>query len=88
VSARVEIDDIGRHRSEVDDVCPPPRYPADQPFKELGRREPAVPAHRNRPAICQVDESGTDQLVELGIDLTRVGAAADVICLEDDFGFH
>jgi hypothetical protein len=88
IGAGIEVDRIGGDLTHVDDVATGRPDPLTQSGREPGTRPAAIPADRHSGSTQPVDQGDAGEPIELGVELSGVGATADVICLEDGLGIQ
>ena len=88
VGTRVVIHGVGRDLPEVDHVGACRRDAPSQTLEQPWRTRSDVAPHRNPVRVEQLDQRGADQLAQCCVEITGVGAAADVVGLEHAIGSH
>ena len=88
VFARVEIDQIGRHQTEIHHICADGGDPVHQCIEQCDRRLPTVPSYCDLVAVDQRHKGTADLPVQIRGQFPVVRAPAHVIGLEYGVGAH
>ena len=83
-----EIDDIRRHLTQREHAGPLADHPLDEGVPQRRRGQPAVVSHRNGVGPGEPGERCPHLAGNVLVELTVVGAAPDVVCLEDQIEVH